>query len=223
MRLSCFEYGIDIFFDENCVNVLVLENPKVYTEVLNKLLLQISGEEQGWQFSYENRDMSMGKNISVIHSPFLLELNSKKNLTFLYKELRIVSDDCFGDKMGAVNSVIVDYLDILSNRISYPIDFNIDLDVSELFKMYNVHFDFQEIDLLEKVLNYMQLEKTLCGTKLIVFINFKSFFDKEQIREIYKSSFYNKLSILMIESDKKDCIDVERYCIIDKDKCLIQV
>ncbi|MBR2403535.1 MAG: type II-A CRISPR-associated protein Csn2 [Lachnospiraceae bacterium] len=57
--------------------------------------------------------------------------------------------------------------------------------------MYNVHFDFQEIDLLEKVLNYMQLEKTLCGTKLIVFINFKSFFDKEQIREIY----INHLSI----------------------------
>lgn len=222
MRLSCFEYGIDIFFDENYVNVLVLENPRVYTDVINKLLLQVGGEEQGWQFSGEDKELSMGKLISVVHSPFLIELNSKKNLSYLYKELRMVSDEYCGYRIGTVNASIVDYLDVLSKKIAYPVDFNIDLDVSDLFKIYNVHFDFQDDDLLERVLNYIQLEKTLCSTKLIVFINFKSFFDVDQIQEIYKTAFYNKISILLIEPDKKDCIDAERYCIIDRDKCLIE-
>lgn len=223
MRLSCFEYGIDLLFQENQVNVLVLENQQVYSRVLGTILQQIAGEESVWQLSDCDKELQINKCVTLVHSPFLLDVNSKKYLTFLYKEMQIVVDEFCEESVGEINATIVNCLDAIAKKISYPVNFNLDLSMTDVFKLYDVHFDFQESTLMEKILNYIQLEKVLVGTKLIIFVNLKDYFDEAQMQEIYKTAFYNKMPLLLIEAVKRDCLSEEKYCIIDKDKCVINL
>lgn len=222
MRLSCFDYDVDFVFEENQVQVLVVENQQVYSKLIGTIVQQISGEESIWQFSDGDKELQMSKSVSLVHSPFLLEFNSKKSLNYLYKEMQTVANDFCSDSAGEINSSIVDYLDVITQKLPYPVEFNLDLNVIDIFKLYDVHFDFQNSSLIEKVLNYIQLEKVLFGTKLIIFINMKDYFDNNEMQEIYKTAFYYKTPILLIESSQRDCLEEEKYCIIDKEKCLIE-
>lgn len=221
MRLSYFKYGIDLFLEENQVDVMVLEHPHVYTEMMSELLKQCAGEEGAWQLSEGDKDLVFSKCISIAHTPFQLELNSKKNLNYLYKEMQIISDEYAYENISEINSNIVAYLDVISQKLPYQIDYNLELEPTQLYKQYEVRLDLAGTSLLEKVLNYIQLEKLLCNTKLIVFTNLKNYFDKEQLEEIYKTAAYNKIFILLIETQKKYYIAGEKYCIIDNDRCLI--
>lgn len=221
MRLSYFKYGIDLFLEENQVNVMVLEHPHVYAEMMSELLKQCAGEEGAWQLSEGDKDLVFSKCISIVHTPFQLELNSKKNLNYLYKEMQIISDEYAYENISEINSNIVAYLDVISQKLPYQIDYNLELEPAQLYKQYEVRLDLEGTSLLEKVLNYIQLEKLLCNTKLIVFTNLKNYFDKEQLEEIYKTATYNKIFILLVETQKRFYITGEKYCIIDNDKCLI--
>ena len=76
MRLSCFDMGIDIFFEENKVNVLVIENPIVYTKFLENLMSQT---ENGFILLSEGeKRLQIHKCTSIIHSPLCIDLNNKK-------------------------------------------------------------------------------------------------------------------------------------------------
>lgn len=222
MRLSCFDYDVDFVFEENQVQVLVVENQQVYSKLIGTIVQQISGEESIWQFSDGDKELQMSKSVSLVHSPFLLEFNSKKSLNYLYKEMQTVANDFCSDSAGEINSSIVDYLDVITQKLPYPVEFNLDLNVIDIFKLYDVHFDFQNSSLIEKVLNYIQMEKVLFDTKLIIFINMKDYFDNNEMQEIYKTAFYYKTPILLIESSQRNCLEEEKYCIIDKEKCLIE-
>lgn len=221
MRLSYFKYGIDILLEENQVGVMVLEQPQVYTELLSELLKQSEGEEGLWQLSEGNKDLALNKSVVIVHTPLQLDLNSKKNLNYLYKEMQMISDEYAYENVSELNSGIVAYLDMISQKLPYQIDYKLELDATQLYKQYEVRLDLDGTSLLEKVINYIQLEKLLCNTKLIVFVNLKAYFDKEQLEEIYKTAIYNKISLFLIETQERDCITGEKYCIIDNDKCLI--
>lgn len=221
MRLSYFNCGIDIIFEENIVDVLVVENQQVYTELIDMLIGQLAGNEGKWQLSDSDKDLAVGKGISLVYTPFMLDLNSKKNLNYLYKELQTISEEYAYEDLSEINSDIVTYLDKISQKLPYQVDYNLEMEPTQLFKQYDVHLDLDGTTLLEKVLNYIQLEKLLCNTKLIIFMNLRSYFSDDQIIEVYKTANYNKIYILLIETQKRCCIKGERYCIIDSDKCLI--
>lgn len=221
MRLSCFDLGIDIHFYENIVNVLVIENQEIFTLFLEKLMSQ-EDDEAGILLSEEETKLPIGKWVEIIHSPFFLDLNSKKILSHLYQEIKVISDTEFTEEVENINSAIVSYLDHLLLKVPYPITFNLELDVLAMFKQYEVRMEQNQLPLCERLLNYMQLIQLLCGVKLIVLVNIKSYLSNAQLQEIYKTAFYNKIQLLLLESSEKDVLSEEKYCIIDKDKCVIE-
>lgn len=212
---------LELTFQENKTNVLIIEEQKTYTDFLNRIMQQQSGIDCGMSVYEEDRKINFSKEIMLIHSPLLIELNNKRVQNFLYNELQITTNEFLYDTKEKLNSSIVEYLDLLANKMPYPIKYDLDLDMNLLYKHYNVGFNYDEKTLLEKVLNFIQLEKVLCNTKMIIFVNLKAFFAREQIMEIYRQAFYNKIQLLLVESIESYCLTEEKYYIIDKDKCLI--
>ena len=135
--------------------------------------------------------------------------------------IEIANEELYEEK-EAVNAAIVSYLDKLLSKVPYPITFNLEMDLMGLFKQYEVKMELENVPLFERLINYIQLEKMVCGTKLLIFVNLKDFLDKEQLQELYKTAFYSKIHLLLIESIKKDVLSEEKYCIIDKDRCVIK-
>ena len=72
------------------------------------------------------------------------------------------------------------------------------------------------------VIQIYKINSSVINTKLIIFLNLRAFFSDEQIEEVYKTANYNKIYIFLLETQKRNSIDGEKYCIIDSDKCLIK-
>lgn len=221
MKFSCFDMGLEVELCENSVNVLVIENPSFFSELLERLMKQKVGEDAGILFA-ENADrLQMSKFVEIIHTPMLIELNSKRILNYMYKELGDICDLFYADEKQKINTMIVDLLDKVAEKEMYPITFNLNTEFSALLKLYDVRLDYQNESLLEKLLDSIKLEKMLCGTRIIILVNIKSFFSVEQLIELYKCAIFNKVQLILLEATQKEIIQYEKCCIIDKDRCYI--
>lgn len=221
MILQWLDMGIDFEFQENRINVLVLENQEIYADFMSKLMISLEKGEDSFVLYDNEKKLNLSKNVEVIFSPLLIDLNNKRILTYLYDEMKELSDECTCEKKEQINVEIVSYLDELSQKMPYPVKFRLYLDERQLFKQYDVRIEYDEGCLLEKIMNYIQIQSSLCGIKVLIFTNAKAYFTKEQLQEIYKCAFYNKMHIIMVENIKNFCLKEEKYYIIDKDKCLI--
>ena len=72
----------------------------------------------------------------------------------------------------------------------------------------------------EQLLEMMRLHRECFRKRLFVFVNLKSFFSENEITLFYQSVFYEKLSVLLLESGQKEPVrPCEEVRIIDKDLC----
>ena len=51
MKAIYVKYGIELSLEENQIITLVVENPKVMSDMLRDIFRQINGEEGGWILS----------------------------------------------------------------------------------------------------------------------------------------------------------------------------
>lgn len=221
MILQWLNMGIDFEFQENKINVLILENQEVYTDFMSKMVLSQENIEDNFVLYDNVKKLNMSRNVEVIFSPLLLDLNDKRILAYLYDEMKELSDEYYYETKEQINASIVSCLDELTQKMPYPVKFRLELDERQLFKQYDVRIEYDESCLLEKVMNYIQIQSSLCGVKILIFVNAKAYFTKEQLQEIYKCAFYNKIHIIMVENFKSYVLQDEKYYIIDSDKCLI--
>lgn len=223
MIFQWVDMGIDFELFENRVCVLVLENQDVYSEFMSKLQASTNGDIGAFALYEGEKKLSINKNIEIVFSPLLLDLNNKRIQQFLFKELKNLSNEVSYTQKEMINVQIVNYLDELSRRLPYPIRFNLNLDETLLYRQYDVRIEYDEGCLLEKLINYIQISSALCGTKVLFLCNIKAYFTSEQLQEIYSCAAYNKIYIILIENfESSCCIQGEKYYIIDKDKCFIQ-
>ena len=72
-------------------------------------------------------------------------------------------------------------------------------DISIITKMLKVKVNEKE-DIMDNLLLLIDIEKELKLNKLLIFINLKQYLNKEELIEFYKYAIYNKLNIILIDS-----------------------
>ena len=80
----------------------------------------------------------------------------------------------------------------------------------------------EHYDTLEgKLEEYIKVLSNIVRPKVVIFLNLKAYLEKRQMESLVVSSFYNKIPLLLIESDEKYQLENEEMFIVDKDRCLI--
>ena len=88
-------------------------------------------------------------------------------------------------------------MDKIVNTSAYNFTFDIDFPAAGLIKYCNVHVDSCYHSLAEKFIDYL--------------------------REIYKHCFYTKTCLVNLEGIKTNPIEGDRYIIVDKDLCVLDL
>ena len=123
---------------------------------------------------------------------------------------------------GKINSEIVRYVDKIVDISDYSLEFSIDIDIVNLFKMANVKFLKDYTSELDRICDYISVVNEITGKDIFIFVNFRDFFKLDELKEFYKFASYKKIFLLMIENKVNDvCDEYEDVFILDEDLCEI--
>ena len=223
MKLVYTELEQQLVFQENKVNVLVIEQKELFRRMIQELDKQISGEEGGVVLSDNNKIMKIDKEICLILNPFALDINSRKALTGLYNELgklRLNEENYL--KTCSLKGQIAEYIYDLLNQVDYALKFQDDFNLQSMFKALEVEFEAGEGNFLEGLVYFLDVCSKFQKVKILTFVNLKTYLMSEELHEFYKEAFYRKIQLLLLENNIVDELAEEAVSIVDADLCLIK-
>lgn len=224
MRFVYAELDLDFSLDTDHPVVLVVEDKACFSKLLSNLWRQQHGDLGNVLVSKRERTLRFDKSCEVIMNPFDLDFNSRKVLGVIYDELEESGEEAQFEYLSQINRDIVLLLDALEKETDYPLSFDLELDLKGLLKLYHVRVDADEEEPLPAMVSYINLLRKVTSLQLVVFVNLKTYFSKQQILELYQACRYEEVAVLDIESfDFGKEIEFEKYIISDQDLCLIEV
>ena len=209
---------------ENSVLVYLIENKKLFLEMILELKRQIEEKDEGlFSLFQDNKELKIHKEILLITDIFDLNFKNKKIITALYKKLKeyIFEEDLYKERIeteGCLKKLLTDIIDFSD----YSLTMGDDIDYEGLFKMFHISFEEQYTNYLEKIIDYISICHKLKMMNHVVFVNLKTILSEEECKKLYQQCFYKKISIILLENQEKEGIIKEEHkIIIDNDLCEI--
>jgi len=208
-------------FGDN-IPVLIIENPDYYTKLVSELIAQTNGYDGGFIIFENGVQLTFGI-VDLILSPFEISTNSKTMLTRLYKKLiEKINNEDFMQDMLDIQSKVANFISNIVDDFETPIDFSPDIDFNYLFKSADIKFEENSnVDLCEKLVDYMKIVREFDKDKLFIFIGLKNYISKEKLEEFYKTIIANEYQIILFENISREKINCEKAVVIDDDLCEI--
>lgn len=223
MTLNYLPLDLELQCPEGKVLVLSVENPQQFTNMVFEFQRGGEGSETNWMLVDGDSELKVSKVVDLIWNPLFLNLNEKKLVTALYKELGEYVNESLFSEYSEVCSEQIAFLDRLALMVPYPLTFDLDVDVSGLFKYYSLRFEDDAESQMERLMNYLRLAHTVKKTKFFVFLNLKQFFSREDLHEFYKFVEYEKVHVLILEGYQSKPLPGEKNWLVDQDLCIIEI
>lgn len=224
MKLVYPEYRHQIVFNENKIQVLIIENPTIFRNIVHDIYEQCNELSDGKAvLSDDDKIVKLSKAAYICINPFELDINSRKIITKLYTELKTLAyDEDMYISTNTIISQILQYCENIASRVDYDVEYDSDIDINGLLKIAGIRISNSDNEsILEKIANYIDVMQRLMNMELAIFINFKNYLSKEEIMQLYELVNYRKTKLLLIESHDEEPIENEEKYIIDKDGCEI--
>lgn len=206
--------------DEN-PKTLVIENPHVFKDVLQALILQ--SEVDVGEFVLSESDtkiLSLSKYTMVLTDIFNYDTYSKQLKTKLTNIIVSNYSEIDGKEkvIGDINELGVKIM----NSLPYSISFKSAISFTDVVKFLDFSFDFSEYEFWDRFTEYISTAFELLNFKLLVTINLKDYVDHEEYVELMKFFQNKKIPLLMIERHQHEELDdISHLTIIDKDLCVL--
>lgn len=223
MKLVNSELAIQIELSENYMQYLTIENPSVFAKAVQDIWNQSNGRDGNFLLSEGGKELSFAKNCFFISNPFDVNCNERKIITKLYQELNENALDLYITQKSELNMQIQQFLYAVLNTVPYHLTSNESIEIPELLKAFDVKIYSEAEELLEIIIDYLRAMKRICGYRVAIFLNIKQYLDEKQLKSLYEICSYEKIYFLNIEGAKSVSYDNEKYVIIDKDLCIIDV
>lgn len=220
MKIVNAKYGLNIDIEENSVDVIIVENPTIMSDMISDLWSQINGGEGSFILS-EEEIIKVEKNVDMVINPFFIDMNSRKIIHALYSKLAGVAND-FVEEKQQINFEIINAIDRILIKGDYPgVEHNLDFQWEDLLKMYGVKISQEYDNLLLKLTECIKVMANLCGIRVLCLVNIKSYLKDDELKELYLQAHYSKMQLLLIENYEREKQPGEKIFIIDQDGCLI--
>lgn len=211
-----------IEFEDNKVNLMVVENPILFRNLIKEISLQIEGEPGQFILSDSKREYSMKKKMTILFSPFELDVNNSKIMTKTVNCLKEAAQDMeMILEKQQISREISAYLLKLRDLCDLNLCFSEEAELGYLIKSMGPYYSNNQTELIEVILSYTDLYASLFANEIFVLVNFKSYLDQTEVIELYKEAAYKKINLLLLENKEYPHLDGETQILIDQDLCEI--
>lgn len=205
------------------LHTFVIEPKQEFSSFVFEIWNECNGIEGRVIISESEKRINITKEGMCIINPFDINLNDKKILNQLYKELYKTSNEEYITEKSEMIQGIINYLDNLIISSPYPITYNYDIDEIGLYKLFQLGFDDVSTTLLEKVTDFIKLGNKICGLKIFFFVNLKSYLTETEYQKLYDTIKYEEVILINI-SNLSDYRNTNEKCyIVDEDLCIIEL
>lgn len=202
-------------FDSN-IKTVKFTNTSNYRNLSLDLTNQITVSEN-------DSIVDITKNVLIIYNLYEINLNDKKFLNALYKELEHSINDEEKIMIQKLENIGFDLFDNLQLKTSLPFEYQEEVDISKVFTAFNIAFpkiDYQNY--LELITNYFKIATVYLKTKFVISFGLLNLLTNDEIEILNKELSYVNLVLLDIsyfpennnEKLKNDYVISDDWCII---------
>lgn len=215
LKINYFDNNIKI--ENNYIQVIEIENKKTFYRLVSDLYKIKNDEKLDEVFFYDdnNQEINMYNKVDLYVNFFDIDLNSKKNLNALNKNvINSLTDNVKEEILNNFKKLAKSFTKILSD-IDLPLSLNDNITVDDIIKLLKISINKTD-DLLSNLLLLIDLEKVLKINEVLFFINLKQYLSQEELIEFYKYAIYNEIKIVLVDSQSYGIkLDYEKKLIID--------
>lgn len=217
MIISILGFDTEIYFNNNKPAILFIEEAKLYSNITTKIMLKDFSNE----ISFVDDNITIKEsNIFTITDIFNFDINDKKYINLIYKEIESVLKDEMNsyskiqELFNTISSYILEsILDIELNLV-----YNNEVDIKDFLKIIKLRVDeFGFLNLTDRIHTIIDLFSQIGTDNTYVFIGILSFFDSDEVEEIMKYISYRKINIVFIERYGYDLCNYSNIYHIDND------
>ena len=213
--------GIDTVFsiEETYVNELVIENKRLFREVVEDLSAQVSGFSGKALLSIDNVSVDMQKHIEVITCFVPFEMNRKTLISKMlqkFEEKAVDSEHFF--HTSEIMRLIETYLDNITEDSDCELSYS-KLNISSIIKAAGIEIDEYGKSNLERMYDYFELVRSFEGDKVFFLVNMRAFYSDDDMREFIMTAIGHWIKIFLLESEIRGKLENVMRTTIDEDLC----
>ena len=223
MIMKIFSLENDIIFKEEYINVLQIQDKKLFTNVINSLndnINNIDDTKERIIILDNDTEIKIEKEVLMIIDVFNIDFNQKKIQSALYNKIEKIYKQEF-ERMSEFQTIFQKLqLNVLDVFNEFPFEFNYkeSIGIQECLKLLGLKISNNKGKIIDTVFSLIDVVEYLSVAKLLVFVNLKLYLSDDELKEIYKYAMYKKVNILLIETgEEKEPLENEKILYIDSD------
>ena len=223
MIMKIFSLENDITFTEEYINVLQIQDKKLFTNVINSLndnINNIDDTKERIIILDNDTEIKIEKEVLMIIDVFNIDFNQKKIQSALYNKIEKIYKQEF-ERMSEFQTIFQKLqLNVLDVFNEFPFEFNYkeSIGIQECLKLLGLKISNNKGKIIDTVFSLIDVVEYLSVAQLLVFVNLKLYLSDDELKEIYKYAMYKKVNILLIETgEEKEPLENEKILYIDSD------
>ena len=223
MIMKIFSLENDITFAEEYINILQIQDKKLFTNVINSLNDNINNIEDTKEriiILEGDTEIKIEKEVLMIIDVFNIDFNQKKIQNALYNKIEKIYKQEF-ERMSEFQTIFQKLqLNVLDVFNEFPFEFNYkeSIGIQEYLKLLGLKISNNKGKITDTIFSLIDVVKYLSVTKILKFVNLKLYLIDDELKEIYKYAMYKKVNILLIETvEEKEPLENEKILYIDSD------
>lgn len=223
MIMKIFSLENDIIFTEEYINVLQIQDKKLFTNVINSLNDNINNIEDTKEriiILDNDTEIKIEKEVLMFIDVFNIDFNQKKIQSALYNKIEKIYKQEF-ERMSEFQTIFQKLqLNVLDVFNEFPFEFNYkeSIGIQEYLKLLGLKISNNKGKITDTIFSLIDVVEYLSVTKRLIFVNLKLYLIDDELKEIYKYAMYKKVNILLIETgEEKEPFENEKILYIDSD------
>lgn len=224
MILKIFSFENDIDFSKNHINVLQIQNKKLFAKMVssfNNMCKGLSVEcDEVITLLEQDEIVDFTKNVLFVVDFLNFDFNQRRIQTVLYQYIdKIIKlePEILSNINNLQDSIHIEFMSIME-EFPFEILCKKDSSILDILKMYGIRIKANvDEKIIEKLFKLVELVQCLDLAKLIILVNVKQYLDSDEIVEFYKYCVYNNVKLLVFERGLEvSPLERERILFVDE-------
>lgn len=178
----------------------------MFVKLVNSFYRIENGEEPLEKIFFYNKDdeeIELYNKIRVIIDYLNFDLNSRKELTSIYKRFEVNvnnNPEVLTSFKKNIEKVIIDLKELFWEE-DIIFEYNEYHTLSDFFKFIKLRNKIDFNNILDKLILLVDLESTFKWNEILVFVQLSSYLNSEELTKFFEHAEYKKVKILLIDTN----------------------